>query len=584
MRGRGGRLLSLAGVALVASTLVPTATGAQAARDRAELTGTGDWSVNNQMNSWKTSLYYSAQATDLSYLAKGDRDGRQIFARGDADFVVTGLPLNAEDQATLAQRKVTTISVPISVASAAMIWSGPFPSGLRTFTPDPVDPEGEGTFAPYTGKLRLPSTTLAKILLDRGTNNWYDADFLAANKDLLPAGSSWAPVINPTLPVVRSDPSAINAFMQQFAQQFAPSDFLLKVAESKLDAFSITESWPFLSTGSRSGSVNTANLVAGWQNPKEGVVPYGGVLAPTPVSEALSQKANFPQTPLFIPELQNAAGEWVAPTPESISTAIAQGNGEPLAALRTPIPGGYPLAWVNRLIAPASGLDIDTTNALATLIRFAVTAGQDASTKLGEGRLSESLVAEALTGADQLVTGNCVGSDRKIERAADGGPLWPTGVTMPVGTFAVCVPAGATSTATSTTVPSGSAAVSTSSVGATGDVSAQVAGATLGSSSPYGSSGSVSSSGYSSGSSTGSLGDAPVDSWFGAGTGATDDLAAAAGGTGGEVLSPTLAGANLPLKLPDTGRGALDRLSTMLLGALFVLIGRGVARRTKALA
>ena len=571
------------GLVVATSTLVPTSSGAQnpPVRDRAELTGTGDWSINSQMNAWKAALYYSAQATDLSYLAKGDRDGRQIFARGDADFVVTGLPLTAEDQAALAARKVSTVSVPISVASAAMFMSGPFPTGLRTFTPDPVDPEGEGTFAPYTGALRMPNTTLAKVLLDRGTNNWYDADFLAANASLLPAGSSWAPVINPTLPVVRSDPSAINEYMQQLAQKFAPQEFLLKVAESKLDAFEVTESWPFLSTGSRSGSVNTASLVAGWQNPKEGVVPYGGVLAPVPVNEAIAQRAGHPETPLFIAEVQNAAGEWVAPTPATISKAIAEGNGEPLAALSTAIPGAYPLAWVNRLIAPTSGLDIDSTNAVATLVRFAVTAGQDSSTTLGEGRLSESLVAEALNGADAIVTGNCTGSDRKVVQSADGGPLWPTGVAIPVGTFRVCMDATAPSTTTTTTVRSSV----TSSPGA---VVAGVSdsGGGSGYSSGSSSSGPSGSTGYSSGSSSypGS-GDGVDTSYGGPGPelagadGTVSDLGATS--TNAPTISPELAGASLPMGMPDTGRGSLDRLTTMLLGAVLVAVGRSFTRRSK---
>ncbi|MFN8052151.1 MAG: substrate-binding domain-containing protein [Acidimicrobiales bacterium] len=551
------RALGIAGIVLMASTFVTSASGAQDTGERVELTGTGAWSVNNQMNLWKTALYSSRQATDLSYLAKGDRDGRQIFARGDADFVVSGVPLTADDTAKLAERKVSVISAPFSVASAALLMSGPYSQGLQTFTQDPDDPE-EGTFAPYTGTLRLPDTTLARILLDRGYYNWVDPDFVAANKSFLPAGSVMVPPINPTAPLVRSDPSATNFFMLQFTQQYAPQEFLLKVAESKLDAFQISESWPFLSTGSRTGSVNTANLVAGWQNPKEGVIPLGGVIAATPVSEALNQKANYPGTPLFIPEIQNAAGEWVGPTPQAISLAVDKGDGQPLAAMHTAIPGAYPLVWVNRLYAPASGLGVDRTNAVATLIRYAVTVGQSASDTVGEGRLSEKLVSEALTAADAIVAGNCTGSDRKVIAAADGGPLWPAGATMPVGSFTVCAPVSDPAPAVTTTSTT---------------VATRVAGSsTTGTARPSSSSRSYDDEPTAIGPSSSlpsGADDTPV-----AETGATTDSPTA-------PIAPKLASVSLPLRPPSDGRGALDRLSTMLLGGACLLLAGGLGRRRR---
>ena len=87
--------------------------------------------------------------------------------------------------------------------------------------------------------------------------------------------------------------------------------------------------------------------------------------------------------------MQNANGDWVAPTPDSIDAGgrrpVARA---PLFALTNKVPGAYPLVWVDHLYAPAHGLSIEKTEALATVIRYLATAGQDAAQPVGEGRLS----------------------------------------------------------------------------------------------------------------------------------------------------------------------------------------------------
>ncbi len=50
----------------------------------------------------------------------------------------------------------------------------------------------------------------------------------------------------------------------------------------------------------------------------------------------------------------------------------------PLYALTNKVPGAYPLVWVDHLYAPAHGLSIEKTEALAAVIRYLATAGQAA--------------------------------------------------------------------------------------------------------------------------------------------------------------------------------------------------------------
>ena len=562
------RILAGVGACLVVTSVMPGA-GSQAAAplERVELQGTGAWEIINQLTPWKNALYYSTQSLNLSYIAKGDRDGRQIFARGEADFAVSAFPMNDEDNAALAARNVKVISAPISVGSAAILISGPYAAGLQTFVEDPVNPDEGGTFAPWGDVLRMPNTTLSKIWLEKDGNNWYDADFLAANAPFIPAGGIFAPVINPSPPVVRSDPSAPNYYMQQLARETVPKVFAEKVKDERLPDFPISESWPFLSAASRSSSVNVAALVAGWQSPQSSVIPLGGVITATPLSEALSQKAQHPETPLYIPQIQNKAGEWIAPTAQSITTAIDKGDGQPLAALETSIPGGYPLAWVDRLYAPASGLGVDAANGLATMVRYAVTTGQGAADLVGEGRLSQKLVDEALIAADGIISGNCVGNDRKIVTATDGGPLWPTGVAMPKPSFTVCVAltAAATTTAAPTTMASPTVSVE----------SANISNPSYSSSYPYSSAGSLGSAG--------SISDLSGSSGtFSESAAAAPDSAAPSSAAAPAAQSAALVAATMPLKPPDDGRGNLDRLATMLLGAIGAVLVRNFLKRSKA--
>src|SRR5262249_22571454 len=149
-----------------------------------------------------------------------------------------------------------------------------------------------------------------------------------------------------------------------------------------------------------------------------------------------------PQQKIVLSQMQNANGDWVAPTPDAIDKAVDAGGETPLYALTNKVPGAYPLVWGDRLYAPAHGLSVAQTEALATLIRHLATTGQEKAEPVGEGRLSAALVTTALKAADQLVLSNCQGPDRKVELNFDPGPLAPASATamQGIGAMAHCVP------------------------------------------------------------------------------------------------------------------------------------------------
>ena len=105
-------------------------------------------------------------------------------------------------------------------------------------------------------------------------------------------------------------------------------------------------------------------------------------------------------------EAQNAHGDWVAPTRESLDVSLAAGTSMNVAAFDD-VPGGYPLVHINRLYTVAGTLAPDEANALAAAIRFIATDGQQTAIDNGGTDLPDDLRLEALAKADAIVEANC---------------------------------------------------------------------------------------------------------------------------------------------------------------------------------
>jgi len=137
--------------------------------------------------------------------------------------------------------------------------------------------------------------------------------------------------------------------------------------------------------------------------------------------------------------MKNGADQWVAPTPDSISRAVAAGGTKPLFALTNRVDGAYPLVWVDNLSVAAKGLSPEKANAIAHFTRYVATLGQQGAAALGEGKLSPALVTTALRGADAIVKSNCTGADVKLVSTPDPGPYAPPDLaTAGIGKMAVC--------------------------------------------------------------------------------------------------------------------------------------------------
>ena len=428
------------------------------------LKGEGTWGPYRELVPWQDALYGAKAPIDLQYTSTGSQLGRQDFVAGNLDYVLSGVPFTDEELAGLKGGKASLIDVPIQVEALAFLLAVPT-EGFESLdlVCDPYDPETPDPDAcivrtPYDGPIRVPNENLAAMAFryagsgEIPTSSWNHPDVLAA----MGVPNFTLPLQAGPAPVMRSEPSGTNYYLQQFAKEAAPATWAgLKASDSGVTWEPVTERLPRLAGASRQG-VDQQSLqlgLAGADPVSGGITSFSkGIMADVPPSAKGAVAEAFPTTKTVFIEMRNGAGEWVAPTPETISKAVELGGDVPLHALANDDAGAYPLVWVNHLYAPAKGLSAEKTEALATTIRYLATDGQSAAAPVGEGKLSQALVAKALQGADALVASNCVGSDRRIVTSTDPGPYAPD---LPglkaIGSMKHCETVGATTTTTAST-------------------------------------------------------------------------------------------------------------------------------------
>lgn len=552
-------LRRLLGVGLAACVMLGAAGTADgsAAPVKATLTlsGGGSWAAYRELLKWQDDLGGSASPIDMGYGFHGSFLGRKDFLAGDLDFVLSGVPFTAEELTHVNGGASGLIDVPMQVSSMTFVLQRPVPDGLATLDircdpddPNVVDPTKCLIKKPYTGAVRIPNTNLAAMALKYTggvtppLSSWNHPAVLGA----MGVANFTTPLLAGPAPVLRSDQDEMNYYLQQYAATAAPTVWSgLKALETRIQWEPIAERLPRQAGASRDGVEQQGQQLAlGGGDPSSGTISgfTAGVFASVPASAVGGIQQAFPNAKLEYIEVQNANGEWVAPTPASIDAAVNAGGAAPLFALSNRVPGAYPLVWVDHLYAPAHGLSLAKTEGMAALIRYVATAGQDAALPVGEGRLSAPLVAMALAGANQLVKSNCEGPDRHVVETTDPGPYAPDLPALKtIGAMLHCEP--------------GAPAVSASTGGSSG-------GTYNGSSSFY----------DGSGSSTGSTTEATAE------TGASGGVTALARKHGATVA---LAASKLPLPLPDTGSG-LNRFVVLLVGAGGYLLLRRPVRRLLA--
>ena len=131
------------------------------------------------------------------------------------------------------------------------------------------------------------------------------------------------------------------------------------------------------------------------------------------------------QTGVSVASIQNAAGEFVLPTPASTTKAITAFD-EPLANdVRTPIvdppasaKGAYPIVGVTFLLVRRDGNDVKDRQAVKDFIAYALSQGQDSAEGLSYARLPQSVSGPRATAAHSTQGGRPA-----IEMTRQGRPV-----------------------------------------------------------------------------------------------------------------------------------------------------------------
>jgi ABC-type phosphate transport system substrate-binding protein len=547
--------------------------------DTVTLRGEGSWDPMGEMTTWQNDLYGTGQSglVNLDYLANGGYTGRQDFLAGGLDFALSGVPFSADELKQLPGGASGIIDAPVQVAAMGVLMNPPindaFPGQFGVIRQH-NDADQTIDYLPYGGPVRVPNPNLAAMLLHfAGTqqNVWDNPDVIKAlgvtlecpspSNDLLVCDTftPTAPEDQPQ-PVLRSEPSETDYYTQLFAQTAANQMWTTMQQQLKRSFEPISERLPVITAQTRPGVDQQVDY---FSTP----ATFSQVIAPVP-----PYATTLPGAPKTWIQVQNANGEWLTPTPASIDAAVDAGGDTPLYALSNKVPGSYPLVWVTHLYAPAHGLSVEKTEALATTIRYMATAGQSATAAAGDGQLPSPLVLEALDAANQLVQSNCTGPGTSITVSNAPGPYAPPSLAAQhLGPMDHCntvapPPASTTTTTKPTTVttsPPTTQATAPSAAVATppGDDST---GASTVSASAAGSSAEVPGAAATSQPQSGpSAPPAAVQ---------PQPVAGSASKKGAVILTA------LPLAPPWSGGRGWDTLSGLVIGALLYLAARRPAR------
>jgi hypothetical protein len=496
------RIVATAAAACLICLVLPlraTASSSPAASVAVELTGQGTWDVDPaQLVGWQNDLYGSVSdpKISLNYIPSGGPTGLTALLGGSADYAISGIPFTSAQLAGYPGGAKGIIAAPVMASAVGTMLDPP------AFY---VDNGQTGAQTNYTGNVKVPADNLAAQLftytessdpispsnpeypvgcpfasafgMEYGEwdnpaiiSNW-DSSFLAqynpsTNGDIFfPCGGADNPTTY-SIPQVyyQAEANEDTYYAQEWAAQASPTiwGMLKKIAPAPLtpgaQLATVLQKNVSLAAGLPE-SIN--NFLTG-----SGGLTGGGRELPAPPSgllqaQNLTQKTGGQTSLTEWIYVQNDNGDWVAPSPASIDAAIdatpaiaptATTGAAPLYAASNSVPGAYPLTYVDYLYAPAHGLSVEKTEALATAIRYLVTDGQTSAAAYNDGQLSSTFVLQALDAANQLVLSNCPPAD--VLDTSTLGPDTPTD--LPgldgLGTVEHCeIPPQSPSTTTTTT-------------------------------------------------------------------------------------------------------------------------------------
>jgi phosphate transport system substrate-binding protein len=313
------------------------------------LSGAGSTFVYPAMGRWTADYRQTHKAVQINYQSIGSGGGIQQVKAGTVDFGASDAALT--DQQLSAMRPV--VQLPESAGPVCVTYNLP---GLQQ-------------------PLHLSPEALAGIFL--GTiKSWQDPVIKAANPGA-------------TLPttgiavVHRADGSGTSAIFTTYLSEVS-KDWASKVGKGT------QVNWPTGNGGKGS----------------EGVT---GQLRQTPGSIGYVELTYAQQNNLPVAAIENQAGHYVLPSPQSTTAAINgfvnQLQQDPRIPIVNPPAGAsdaYPIAGLTFLIIPKDGPDVEKRQALKDFVKYIVTDGQNVAGTLNYAPLPDALKQNDLNLLNQM--------------------------------------------------------------------------------------------------------------------------------------------------------------------------------------
>jgi phosphate transport system substrate-binding protein len=318
----------------IAAVLVGAAAGPAASQN---LTGAGATFPYPIYSKW-FDVYHQKTGVEINYQSIGSGGGIQQVKAGTVDFGASDAALS-NDRLKEMPRKV--VHIPTVAGAVALVYNLPNVAGQLKLTPEAVT-------AIYMGKVTL----------------WNDKVIASANPGMaIPA--------TPILAVHRSDGSGTTNIFTNYLSAVSGQWKELVGANTSV-------SWP-------SGVGGKGN---------EGVA---GLVRQTPGAIGYVELAYARQNKLSVAALRNRAGNFVQPSLESTTAAVAASAAMLAKDIRTPIvnasaPDAYPISGLTYLLVYQDMKDPGHAKALADFIAWAIHDGQSMTADLDYARLPDAVV------------------------------------------------------------------------------------------------------------------------------------------------------------------------------------------------
>ncbi|MET7399647.1 substrate-binding domain-containing protein [Dactylosporangium sp. NPDC005572] len=387
---------------LVAATVTASSPAWGAAHAR--ITGTGSSWAASALNRWVADV--QRQGLQADYTPTGSSTGRRDFAALASDFAVSDLPFQGLDPLT----GVNDTSQGRPFAYLPIVAGGTsFPYQIRV----------NGTLV---RDLRLSGQTLAGIFTNQITN-WNDPAITADN------GGRVLPSLD-ILPVVHSEGSGATwHFTRYLARQF-PAEWGAYTGRTPAATSYFGPVGGRMTA--RNGSDGVMNAVT--------AASANGAIGYNEYSYALA--ANYP-----VANVQNAAGSFVAPTADNVTTALTHAMIDINRASPTylvanldnvyiaPERDAYPLSSYSYVILPTgtnaqdARMNTAKRQTLAEFLAYGLCAGQTGLGAVGYARLPANLVR---AGFEQIRTLQAADPDVDLTNASSCDGNGPTTAGVPV--------------------------------------------------------------------------------------------------------------------------------------------------------